>query len=137
MIPMSPGEVCDRYTILRMKAKRLELKEYYADERRFHKEILAMLCDAEEQRIIPAFLDRVLTLMEINAKIWVQEAAMRAEFPDDPCSKEDIDLAERGRRSLLIRDLNKLRVDAKADLDKMFGVVPDVKVDHASTGEKP
>jgi len=115
MIEMSPGEIADRYTILRMKiAKAPELRDEF---KRYSDEIVAL----NDKHHIWPFL---LTLMEMNAKIWMLEADIRngAEMP----------LEEVGRRALAIRDLNKVRVQAKAEIDKIFGFTPDVKVDHAS-----
>lgn len=139
---MSPGEVCDKYVILRMKAKlnresaklgKVKLKEdLQKEEKAYELEYLSLIVEAEAQRKIPHFLNNVLTLMEINAKIWVLEASMRASNPEDPCAQEKLDMAEVGKRALRIRDLNSVRVSAKVAIDKMFGACPDEKVDHAS-----
>lgn len=111
---MSPGEVADRYTILRMKVSKApdlmpELKKY-SDE----------IVKLNIVRIWPL----VLILMEMNSKIWMLEADIR--------NGAEMALEEVGRRALAIRDLNKNRVQAKAEIDKIFNVTPDRKVDHAS-----
>jgi hypothetical protein len=139
---MSPGEICDRYVILRMKAKlnrvlaadnKEALNEgIQREEKLYEVEYLSLLVEAEQIKKLPHFLNSLLTLMEINAKIWVLEASIRASNPDDPCAKEKLDLAKIGERALMIRDLNSVRVGAKKVIDEMFGAVPDVKMSHAS-----
>jgi len=139
---MSPGEVCDRYVILRMKARlNRDLFEQgkqemnfllQKEEKSYELEYLSLLVEAEQVESIPHFLNSVLTLMEINAKIWVLEASIRASNPEDPCAKEKLDMAKVGERALMIRDLNSVRVAAKKWIDELFGAVADVKMDHAS-----
>ena len=139
---MSPGELCDKYVILRMKARLnressknglVKFNEPLQKDEKTHEfEYLSLLVEAEAQNKIPHFLNNVLTLMEINAKIWMLEAPVRKSNPEDPCAQEKLDMAEVGRRYFMIRDLNAIRVAAKVSLDKMFGVCPDEKVDHMS-----
>jgi hypothetical protein len=115
------------------KLGKVKLKEdLQKEENAYELEYLSLLVEAEAQRKIPHFLNNVLTLMEINAKIWVLEASMRASNPEDPCAQEKLDMSEVGTRALRIRDLNAVRVAAKVSIDKMFGACPDEKVDHAS-----
>lgn len=140
---MSPGEVCDRYVILRMKAKlnrNLHVQNneplntgLQKEEKSYEFEYLSLLTESEQLKKIPHFLNSVLTLMEINAKIWVLEASIRASNPDDPCAKEKLDMTKIGERALMIRDLNSVRVASKKTIDEMFGAVPDVKMSHASS----
>lgn len=135
---MSPGEVCDRYVILRMKAKLNRTMEtlnesLQREEKSYEFEYLSLVVEAEQMHKLPHFLNSTLTLMEINAKIWVLEASIRASNPSDPCAKEKLDLAKVGERALMIRDLNSVRVSAKRVIDEMFGACPDVKMEHASS----
>lgn len=130
---MPEGEVCDRYTILRMKARLDEksstlLKQY--DE-----EFQIILDHATQAGLEGVLMDRMLMLQEANSKIWMLEASMRKEFKNDPAAQEELDMVEFGKRALAIRDINKLRVKAKADIDEMFGGIREGKFDHASEGD--
>ncbi len=111
---MSPGEIADRYTILRMKAAKAP--QLMTELSRYSEEIVRL----NIMRIWPL----LLILMEMNAKIWMLEADIR--------NGKEMPLEEVGRRALAIRDLNKNRVIAKAEIDKLFNATPDVKIDHAS-----
>jgi len=127
---MPEGEVCDRYTILRMKARldaksSLLLKEY-------DKEFQLILDHAIQSALEDVFMEYMLMLQEANSKIWMLEASMRQEFKNDPSAQEKLDMSEFGRRALAIRDINKLRVKAKADIDEMFGGIREGKFDHGS-----
>jgi hypothetical protein len=146
---MSPGEIFDRWTILRMKASVSE--DMVGEMQRYEEAAHAAIWadedddDLEERECghcglpysndnsrIPKVLHQILVLMEANAKIWMLEASLRKEFKDDVAAQEDLDLAEVGRRAMMIRDINSKRVKAKTEIDIMYGVVPDEKVDHAS-----
>lgn len=136
-IEMSPGEVFDRYTILRMKSVEIKDPALRSEVSKFSKEVERIFeSDLPTSRwSLTRFL---LELMEANAKIWVLEAAIRQEIRGDPQARVpgtpngDLPYEEVGRRTIVIRDYNRRRVAAKASIDKLFGVYPDVKVDHAS-----
>lgn len=115
------SDIMDRWTILRMKVgvdKSIE-SEYLAYTR-------------VARRILAAnpypMTDHVLTLQEVNAKIWMLEASIRKEYIEDADSKETLTLSEVGRRALRIRELNMHRMSAKTAIDKMMGDPPDKKV---------
>jgi hypothetical protein len=129
---MSPGEVMDRWTILRMKAA--VAPEMSGELSRYAAEAQALVCRAVEEGSLLVLLGRVMSLMEANAKIWMLEAAIRQDksCPDPHVSGGSLTLEEVGRRALAIRDHNSNRVAAKEGIDLMFGWTPDVKVDHAS-----
>jgi len=132
-VNMPEGEVCDRYTILRMKARLDEgaamlLKQYDA-------EFQIILDHAIQSAREDVFMEHVLMLQEANSKIWMLEASMRQEFKNDLSAQETLDMSEFGRRALAIRDINKLRVKAKADIDELFGGIREGKFDHASGGD--
>lgn len=127
---MPEGEVCDRYTILRMKA-RLDEKAAQLLEG-YDVEVKLLMEKAAREGFPGRFLDSLLTLQESNSKIWSLEASMRKEFKNDPAAQENISDAEFGRRAMAIRDHNKMRVAAKAEIDEMFGRIPEPKVEHAS-----
>jgi hypothetical protein len=129
---MKVSDVLDRFTILRMK-KRFDKRvdpEYKEVEQEVFRNILQMPAGAKTVDIVLTMLD----LMEANSKVWENESAIRKEYPDDPSNTAmpDTALSEIGRRTIIIRGHNKLRLQAKAEVDKMFGQRSDVKVDHAS-----
>ena len=129
------SDVLDRFTILRMK-KRFDNHvdpEYKEIEQEVLQNILQLPAGAKAFDIVLTMLD----LMEANAKTWENEAAIRRELPNDPSNTgaaavPDTALSEIGRRTLIIRNHNKRRLEVKATVDKMFGQKSDVKVDHAS-----
>lgn len=117
MIQMSHGEICDRYTILKMKADidpalLPTLLDYTAAVR-------TMIVDK------PWVCTLLVDIAQANAKIWMLEADIR--------NHKKMTDAEVGRRAIQIRDLNAKRVQAKAEIDKAFGVTPDLKYDHLSS----
>jgi len=122
------SDLCDRLTILRMKIK-LD-KKAEAEYKLFEKEVFSKVIPAGGNPIVLLLLD----LMEANAKTWENEAAIRKEYTKDSSNTliPDTSLSEIGRRAILIREHNKLRLKAKAEIDKMFNELSDTKVDHAS-----
>lgn len=132
---MSMGEVMDRYTILRMKARLSE--DAAVDLSRYEDEIMCVIGRlATEKRNLPdkgrLVIENLLTLQEANSKIWMLEASLRDEYKGDPSNDGPVTDAEFGRRARKIRDHNKMRVEAKKAIDVLFGDIPDVKVEHAS-----
>jgi hypothetical protein len=126
---MNPGEVADRWTILRMKA---DVSGEMAKERDSYAIAVTELSEKVAGPSSFHLLCSMMQLMEANARIWMLEASIRKEFPDDPTAGEELGLAEIGARALQIRDFNKKRVEAKREIDLIFGATPDVKIDHPS-----
>lgn len=124
---MKKSEICDRWTILRMKARLDE--ESKAELVQYENALLDLFYESESNH---AVFFQVVALAEANARIWENEAAIRKEYARDPSSGEQLDYAEIGRRAVLIRDFNKLRVQAKQEIDRMFGEASDKKIDHVS-----
>lgn len=129
---MSPGDLADRCSILTLKVDRLP---YHPEVKR---EYLAIreACDSEE--ISTAAVSR---LYEVNGKIWDLESDIRKgkentlEVSADVKSMEYeklMQLAEVGRRALLIRDLNAQRIEMKNTLNARFSGFIEVKGNHAS-----
>ena len=83
---MSPGEIFDRWTILRMKAA---VSEGLAEElQRYESSAISIMwskpADAPaDEAHVPKVIHQVLILMESNAKIWMLEASLRKEFKED------------------------------------------------------
>jgi hypothetical protein len=118
---MSPGEVIDRWAILCKKAS--------VDDS-FRGDLTTFMAEAfmlQQTTPFPIlFMDHVKTLFQTNEQIWMLEADIRSGVIPNS------ELEEIGRRAIKIRDLNKIRVQAKGEIDKMFGVTPDRKVNHRS-----
>jgi len=133
---MKASDVLDRWTILEMKSRyndsaKTELEIYNLEVA----DLLVSLQDSKKQFEVICL---IVNLMEANSKIWENESAIRNEFPNDPSNTSIPDnptneqLIETGRRTLLIRSYNKLRVQAKTKIDQFFNQIPDVKVNHQS-----
>lgn len=124
------GDFFDRFTILNMKARlddnaKVELAEFKAE---LHKIQRDKVWKWNAHILVPW----IMQLAEANAKTWLKEASIRKEYSSDPEAGQDLDLAEVGKRALEIRDYNKLRIEAKNAIDRVYGGIPDIKVDHAS-----
>jgi hypothetical protein len=127
---MKTSDFLDRLTILRMKARlddsaKRELFDYMT-------ELDEILGTERWQGSGPELIGAIIQLAEANAKIWITEAAIRKEFPEDPSASGELDLEEIGRRAIQIRGYNRLRIEAKKAIDVVFGEETDNKVDHAS-----
>lgn len=130
-IQMKMSEVVDRWTILRMKVR---LTKDVAEElRELDFEIMKFLVSKEFTDYPFECLRAISQIMEANAKIWVLEASIRKEFEGDDLSTEKLALEDIGRRALAIRNVNRIRIQGKTELDTILNNNPDVKVDHAST----
>jgi ribosomal protein L7/L12 len=152
---MKQSDILDRWTILRIKSK------YDANAEKemalFDKELTDLInkdCEnarpGERPRVFSlTFMGLLCDLMEANSRIWENEAAIRNEYDKDPanvwggsapqggcCGKTPgrLQLEEIGRRSMLIREYNAKRVKAKSQIDILFGKIPDVKINHISSG---
>ncbi len=118
---MPLAEVCDRYTISKLKHERIKdedperlgaMVQYFAVGIDWNNEELTAL---------------VGELEEANKAVWDAEAAIRAG------QDEDLGLEEIGRRALHIRDVNRVRVGIKNRISDLAGDgMQDVKVNHAS-----
>lgn len=115
---MRKSDVLDRWTILLMKAQHSE--ESRKELEQYSREAGNIMGAHDFGEII----EPLVRLAIANARTWENEAAIRGgeEMPD----------AEVGRRAKIIRAHNKDRVKARQEIDKHFGEIPDVKVDHAS-----
>lgn len=145
---MKVSDVLDRWTIVRMKARfdkdaKKELESYDAEVQALIKKDNANAAPGFATKMSShTFLGYMMELMEANAKIWENEAAIRNEYKDDPANHivragsppdgKVFDYEKIGQRALIIRDLNRQRVAAKSKIDKLFGQISDNKVDHAS-----
>lgn len=126
---MSKADVLDKYSILAMKVRHDAalipmFKEYEAEAAKIiHK------ATGKSGEVLTA----VAKLVEANAKIWQLEAKIRDEFKNDPENNGDaMTFEEVGAAALLIRRHNGMRIEAKNEIDKFFGQIPEPKIDHAS-----
>jgi hypothetical protein len=130
---MKKSDVLDRWTILLMKSR---LDPAAATELEgFFLEIPRIILETKDWAATDTtrFLVAVVGLMEANARIWENEAALRKEIPSDPAAQGDpLTDKEEARRSRMIRQYNGQRVRARQEIDALFGEIPDHKVEHAS-----
>lgn len=111
------AEVADRYTICKLKHERLPGENLSAQLRELRAELGKYVG-------IEPYVER---LYKINGECWDMESEIRR-------GKEgDLGLEEVGRRTLILRDKNKIRVGIKNEIVRQFGEgYEDVKMNHAS-----
>jgi hypothetical protein len=66
----------------------------------------------------------IADIIEANTRIWILESDIR--------NGKDMPLEEVGRRALQIRDINRMRIEAKNKINEIFGDYQEIKVNHAS-----
>ena len=114
---MPISEIADRYSITLLKSERIEGVNLQ-DELNTYKQELNKYND------IQPFIDR---LYNINGEIWDLDSDIRK-------GKENLlGLEEVGRRAIMIRGKNKIRVGIKNEMvEKYEEGFKDVKMNHAS-----
>lgn len=114
------GEIVDKFTICKLKNERLNID--------LTKELNELLFEIKLYDNIDIFVD---LLYEINGKIWDLESDIRKG------NEHILGLEEIGRRALLIRDLNAIRVGYKNQINSKYveGYV-EYKMNHGSETEK-
>jgi len=110
------SELIDRFSILDLKLKRLPKDPKIAAE---HKKF----ADAIQEFGVPTD-EYIEEMIKINGRIWDLEFEIRMT---DKLSLEEI-----GRRTLLIRKINKERIEMKNKIAREHGEFEEVKVDHPS-----
>ena len=123
---MPIAEVCDRLTIAELKLERLT-----ADQ--IDKDLLVRQIAYYMQGIDQAdseLLILISKLKEINGWMWDAEHTIRKGLD------ESLGLEEIGRRALVIRDLNRKRIQVKNDITIRCNQpeFQDCKMNHASSG---
>lgn len=113
-------DLLDKISILKLKMERIgensSIEEYNYLYNKIKSKIFKL--DADEY---------IQKLYSINRIIWDLEAAIR-QGKDDELGLEEI-----GRRALLIRGHNKIRITIKNEIVEKFGIgFKDVKVNHLS-----
>ncbi len=111
---MTVGDIFDKWSILGMKVRELsqDLEEY----EKYNKEA--------QELFNVSFIIQVADLVRANQKIWTLESDIR--------NGKDMPLEEVGRRALQIRDINRMRIEAKNKINEIFGDYQEIKVNHAS-----
>ena len=114
---MSISEITDRLSIAILKQERTDVD--MTSEINFYKTELDLYEDSD------LYLDK---LKEVNGKIWDLESDIRS-------GKEGLlGLEEVGRRALMIRDLNKIRVGYKNEMvEKYDEGFKEIKINHGSS----
>ena len=115
------SEILDRYSIALLKKERLQIDN--------DQELSDLSAEIDNYRKINTVVDGyIINLKEINGKIWDLEFDIRK-------GKEgELGLEEVGRRALLIRENNKIRVGYKNDIVEIFNVgYKDIKMNHVSS----
>ncbi|MDZ4731277.1 MAG: DUF6165 family protein [Xanthomonadales bacterium] len=109
LVPVSPGEVLDKITILEIKSERIQDEEKLANVRRE----LALLKDTWAQSVHADKIIRQLhdELKEINEALWDIEDAIRDEERSKKFEERFIELARNvyftnDRRSRVKKELN-------------------------------
>ena len=114
---MPISEIADRYSIALLKSERIENVDLSDELMTYKKEL-------NKYKDISPFIDR---LYKINGEIWDLESDIRK-------GKEKLmGLEEVGRRAILIREKNKIRVGIKNEMvEKYEEGFKDIKMNHAS-----
>lgn len=116
---------------MRMKA-RLDPQAKVDLERNFEPEVKHIMacCPLPDME---ALVMAITALAEANARTWENEAALRKEYDKDPSNtRDELSYIEAGRRSFVVREHNSRRIEAKKAIDRIFGELPDNKVEHVS-----
>ena len=111
------AEVADRYTICKLKPERIEGED-------LSNQLAVLKAELDRYPGVEPFVDR---LYKINGECWDMESEIRK-------GKEgQLGLEEVGRRTLVLRDKNKIRVGIKNEIVREYGEgFEDIKMNHAS-----
>jgi len=120
-------EAIDKLTILMLKKERLpdnDQKRSVEREFDYYNAVIEAYKTEDGIDVKQKWID---DLYEANGKCWDLEAAIRQG------RDAELGLEEVGRRAIQLRDLNKLRIEAKNRIAEETGMdFFEVKVDHAS-----
>ncbi len=122
-VPMPLSELCDRWTIARLKLQRLPQSMANHEELQRQIEHYATGIDTTDKQLT------LLTdeLHAVNGKIWDEEHGIRR------CIEDHLPLEEIGKKALAIRDLNMVRISVKNKIAVHTGQAEfvDVKMNYA------
>ena len=113
---MNIGEICDRYSICKLKKERTDLN--------CAKELNILLSAIQNYDGLDIYIEQ---LIDINGSIWDLESDIRK-------GKEGLlGIDEVGRRALKIRNYNSMRVHVKNTINDIHKEgFQEIKFDHAS-----
>jgi len=122
---MSPGELLDKLAIIQLKSERIDPRTVQGELSQLQRAFAQTRQKAPELTV--RWEDLLELLKIINSYIWDLEADIRKG------REGDLGLEEVGRRALMIRDLNRIRVWTKNLLCRASGLgAEEIKKDHAS-----
>ena len=116
-------EALDKFSILTLKRERLPKDASVEKEYEFYRAVI------EEYKLqgISVKDEWIKAMIDINGQCWDMEAAIRQG------RDQELGLEEIGRRTIKLRDLNKIRIARKNEIADEIGLdFFEVKVDHAS-----
>jgi hypothetical protein len=110
------GEIIDRYAICKLKFERGKIDT--------SKEMRDLF---DEMRNYDGALSYLERLYKLHGEIWNLESAIKSG------NENLLGLEEIGRRAILLRDMNKIRIDIKNEINSKYneGYI-EVKIDHGS-----
>lgn len=116
---ISIGEMIDRYSICKLKSERGNLDNA--------KEMRDLLNEISTYEGTETYLNQ---LYELHGKIWDIESDIRSG------NEHILGLEEVGRRAILLRDMNKIRIEIKNEINSKYneGYI-EVKINHGSETE--
>lgn len=113
---MAIGDIVDRYTICKLKFERSKIDN--------SKEINDLFNEIQKYENIDSYIDK---LYKLHGEIWDLEGDIRKG------NEAILGLEEVGRRALILRDMNKIRISIKNEINSKYGEgYIEVKVDHGS-----
>jgi len=118
-VKMSVGDIIDRYTICKLKSERGKTDN--------SKELSDLFNALRDYKDTQSYIDE---LYRLHGEIWDLEGDIRRE------NEDILGLEEVGRRALKLRDMNKIRINIKNEINSKYkeGYI-EVKIDHGSETE--
>lgn len=112
------GDVMDRFTILTRKIY-FGMEDAISEHRYLEKSMAAWGIEGK-------LITNIIRLAQMNFEIWNLEHEIR-QGGEDKFTLEEI-----GKRAVMIRDLNKKRIDYKNKINTMAGHFNECKINHRS-----
>ena len=115
-VTLAIGDMVDRYTICKLKSERTEIDNTMETQRLWE--------NIETYQDVEPYIERLYTL---HGKIWELESDIRKG------NEETLGLEEVGRRAILLRDMNKIRIGIKNEINTKYGEgYLEIKLNHGS-----
>ena len=125
---MPLSEICDRWSILKLKIENLKEDNAISEQFGLFTEILNRKLEQFSDEVRKQIMEEIGEIYKSNAKIWQLEYDIRAGVLNDD------DLEEIGRRAIAIREANGRRLKHKNKIAKLSSnlIMFDVKTGHHS-----